>query len=446
MHILIIGSGYVGLVSGACFAEKGHHVLCLDIDEKKIGLLQEGVLPFYEPGLETLVKKNIEAKRLFFTSCYKKGVQGADIAFICTPTPSNKDGSANISFVQSCLESLAFALDHPMVIAIKSTVPPGTGSKMEQLMKHTLEAHQKTIPVSFVANPEFLREGSAVDDCLNPDRIIIGTENALSKDMLKDVYRPFSIEPQRLIFMDRCSAEMTKYAANAMLATRISFMNELSRICDTVGANIDSIRLGIGLDKRIGPEFLQAGIGYGGSCFPKDLRALQALAENAHIQTPLLNAVETINETQKKLLADKICCYFLKEGGIKNKTIAVWGLSFKPNTDDIREAPALSLIKELLDHGANLKLYDPVAMPHAQRHFESDQRINFCASAYEACQDAEALALVTEWQLFRDIDLDKTLALMKGRAFFDGRNQYNLNTMHEKGFDYFGVGIPAKKL
>lgn len=444
MHILIIGTGYVGLVSGACFAEKGHHVVCLDIDSQKISLLNQSVLPFYEPGLEKLVKSNIEAHRLFFTDCYKEAVRRADIAFICTPTPSNPDGSADISFVQSSIQSLAKALDHPMVIAIKSTVPPGTGARMEKTMNSHLEAYQKTIPISFVANPEFLREGSAVEDCLNPDRIIIGSENLLDQQILREIYKPFLLHPDQLIFMDRCSAEMTKYAANAMLATRISFMNELSRICDKVGANIDSIRLGIGSDTRIGPEFLQAGIGFGGSCFPKDLRALQALAAQSHLQTPLLNAVETINEAQKKLLADKISCYFLKEGGLNNKTIAIWGLSFKPNTDDIREAPALTLIQELLNKGAHLKLFDPVAMPHVERYFGHEERINFCKTPFEACENAEALALVTEWKLFREVDLDKTLALMKGKAFFDGRNQYNLQTMKDKGFEYFGVGLPTK--
>lgn len=446
MHILIIGTGYVGLVSGACFAEKGHVVICLDIDNDKISLLEKGFLPFYEPGLEALVKKNIEEKRLSFTTCYKEGVRRADIAFICTPTPSRDDGSADISYVQSSIESLAQALDHPMIVAIKSTVPPGTGSQMEDLMKKLLEKYQKTIPVSFVANPEFLREGSAVHDCTNPDRIIIGSDNQTVKEVLKDIYKPFSLIPDKLIFMDRCSAEMTKYAANAMLATRISFMNELSRVCEKIGANIDSIRVGIGSDKRIGPEFLQAGIGFGGSCFPKDLRALQAIAASVDLQTPLLNAVESINETQKKLLSDKIASYFFKEGGIKNKTIAIWGLSFKPNTDDIREAPALSLIEELLSQGANLKLFDPVATPHVRKHFQNDERINFCETAYDACLDAEALALVTEWKLFQEIDLDKALELMKGKAFFDGRNQYHHQSMIEIGFEYFGVGIPAKAL
>jgi UDPglucose 6-dehydrogenase len=443
MHILIIGTGYVGLVSGACFAEKGHEVICLDINHHKIGRLEQGCLPFFEPNLEELVKKNIDAKRLSFTTCYKEAVRKSDVAFICTPTPSNPDGSCDISYVLSSIESLACALDHPMLIAIKSTVPPGTGKKMEEAMNRILKQHQKTIPVTFVANPEFLREGSAVYDCLNPDRIIIGADNDLGIQQLKEIYTPFGLEKQKLICMDRTSAETTKYAANAMLATRISFMNELSRICDSIGANIDSIRLGIGSDRRIGPEFLQAGIGFGGSCFPKDLRALQALALSVNLKTPLLNAVESINFSQKKLLAGKISSFFSAEGGLQDKTIAIWGLSFKPNTDDIREAPALALIEELLKMGAKIKVFDPVALSHAKSYFENTPCIDYCECAYDACTDAEALALVTEWKVFQEIDLEKTLSLMRGNAFFDGRNQYSLKSMQEKGFQYFGVGIPT---
>ena len=444
MHILIIGTGYVGLVSGACFAQKGHHVICLDIDEEKIRLLKQGIPYFYEPGLEELIQNNSASNRLAFTTCYKEAIQQADIAFICTPTPPQKDGSADLSFVAASIHSLAKSLDHPMLIAIKSTVPPGTGKKMEDLMEKLLQEAQKTIPVTIVANPEFLREGCAVHDCLNPDRVIVGTNSSRAKDILKSIYEPFGLRQEQLIFMDRCSAETTKYAANAMLATRISFMNELSLICDKVGANIDSIRLGIGSDKRIGPDFLQAGIGFGGSCFPKDLKALQALAKSQGVNTPLLQAVETINENQKKYLVEKIADYFALEGGLKNKTIGIWGLSFKPNTDDIREAPSLALIHQLLDQGAILKLFDPVAIPQVRKHFLNHEKIEFCQTPYEACQEVEALALVTEWKLFREIDLNKTLDLMKGNAFFDGRNQYSSEDMHDKGFNYFGVGVPAQ--
>lgn len=446
MHILIIGTGYVGLVSGACFAEKGHHVVCLDINQEKISSLEQGILPFYEPGLEELVHRNIASKRLTFTTSYKEGMMQADIAFICTPTPSQENGSADVSYVAASLESLATTLDHPMLIAIKSTVPPGTCLAMECVIHQALHRLQKTIPVTLVANPEFLREGSAVYDCFHPDRIIVGAESDLAKHTLKEIYRPFSLDESQLIFMDRVSAEMTKYAANAMLATRISFMNELSRICDSIGANIDSIRVGIGSDKRIGPEFLYAGIGFGGSCFPKDLRALKALAAQSHLETPLLHAVESVNESQKQLLAKKIFSYFHKEGGIKNKTIAIWGLAFKPNTDDIREAPSLTLIKELLSEGAKLKIYDPVAMPQVQKLFKDEKALDFCDTPYETCHEAEALALVTEWKQFQDIDLEKTLRLMKGKAFFDGRNQYSHLAMQDKGFDYFAIGIPRSSL
>ena len=440
MRILIIGTGYVGLVTAACLAEKGHQVKGLDIDNCKINALKQGIIPIYEPGLEDLVKKHLHLGHLSFTTSYPEAAAFADIAFISTPTPSLPDGSADLSSIFDSAESLAACIDKKTLMIIKSTVPPGTAEKVKLHLDNFFSKKEKKIPFEILSSPEFLREGSAVHDCLFPDRIIVGHSSSDSISTIKELYTPCLSDPSKLLLMDLASAEMTKYAANAMLACRISFMNELSGLCEKLGANIENVRVGIGSDLRIGPQFLFAGIGFGGSCFPKDIRALKAKAEEVGYATPILKAVETINENQKRVLISKIERYFSKKGGIKDKTIAIWGLSFKPNTDDIREAPSLILIKELINLGAKVKIHDPVAMDHGRRLFSSLD-LDFCESPYEASKNAEAIALVTEWPCFVEADLQKTLSLMNGQGFFDGRNQYEPQTMARLGFDYFGIGI-----
>ena len=434
MRILIVGSGYVGLVTGACFAEMGHTVTCLDIDSSKIDALKKGEVPIYEPGLSELIKKNAKASRLLFTNSYAEGVKNAQACFICVPTPPDEDGSADVTYVLAAAKSIAQEMDGYRLIIDKSTVPVGTA----HLVKEIIKKHTRH-PFDVVANPEFLKEGAAINDCMKPDRVVIGAESEKATQWMKSIYAPFMLNHDRLIIMDIPSAEMTKYAANAMLATRISFMNELSRICEKVGANINDVRVGIGSDSRIGYPFLHPGVGYGGSCFPKDVKALQATAEKAKVKTPLLDAVEEVNVQQKEILPKKIKSYF---GDVKGKKIAIWGLSFKPDTDDIREAPALKLIEKLLELGATLRLYDPEAMENVQNHLSPSPAIEYCPCEYSAAEEADAIALVTEWKQFRMIDLEKIKKTMKGKAFFDGRNQYKPQEMKNKGFDYHAIGIP----
>lgn len=442
MDILVIGTGYVGLVTGSCLAEVGHRVICLDINEEKITTLKKGIIPIFEPGLEKLVLKNQKAERLSFSTNYEKSVSESEMILLCVSTPSKEDGSADLSQLYKALESFADAMDSYKIIVIKSTVPPGTAKEAESFLLKALQKRGKSYEFDLLSNPEFLREGCAVTDCMNPDRIIVGLKKESLKPVMHDLYKPFGLKKTSLQFMDPCSSEMTKYAANAMLATRISFMNELSGLCEKMGANIESVREGIGSDLRIGPQFLFAGAGFGGSCFPKDIRALRAKAKQMDYPMPILDAVEEINERQKKLLGKKIKAYFEKRGGIKGKTIAIWGLSFKPNTDDIREAPAIELIKELKHLGANLRVFDPAAMNNAKTLFSADSDFTFCENEYEASEGADAIALLTEWNNFKVTNLEEILSKMNGNALFDGRNQYTSHEMHEKGFNYFGIGIP----
>lgn len=437
MNILIVGTGYVGLVTGACLAEMGHSVLCLDIDENKVQDLENGIIPFYEPGLEELVKRNCAAKRLAFTTNYQKGVSASQVCFLAVPTPSQEDGSCDLSYVLQAAKEIGKHMTGYRLIVNKSTVPVGTAAIVKQTL---LQSLVNEIPFDVVSNPEFLKEGSAVADCMKPDRIIIGVDSLKAEQILKEIYAPFTLNRDRILTMDIPSAEMTKYAANAMLATRISFMNEMASLCEKVGANINDVRIGIGSDQRIGTHFLYAGIGYGGSCFPKDIRALKALAQEKGVSTPILQAVDSVNEMQKRVLLKKISSYF--KGALEGKTIAIWGLSFKPDTDDIREAPSLKLIEELLACGAHLRLYDPVSMKKALRHLPNTSQIRWCENEYEAAQHADAVALVTEWKQFRFVDLEEILKKMQGKAFFDGRNQYKPHEMRTRGFDYFGIGLP----
>ncbi len=433
MRILIVGTGYVGLVTGACFAEMGHTVICLDIDEKKISDLKKGKVPIYEPGLEELVKRNSHEGRLFFTTDYREGVEKSEVCFIAVPTPSKQDGSCDTTYVlQAALQvakSIAAVATGYRLLVIKSTVPVGTAHQLRAILNDW----------DIVSNPEFLKEGAAIADCMKPDRIILGVESPKAAEIMKEIYAPFTVNHDRLLFMDNNSAEMTKYVANAKLAARISFMNEIAGLCEKLGANINHVRLGIGSDPRIGYQFLYAGPGYGGSCFPKDVRALQAMARAACYDTPLLEAIESINENQKKLLAKKLRTYF--KGRLSKKTIAIWGLSFKPDTDDVREAPALVLIQELLSQGAQLRLYDPIAISNTKQLFDHPS-ITWCNDAYHAAETSDAVVLVTEWKQFRTVDFKSLLKIMRGKAFFDGRNQYKKDEMLAKGFDYFGIGIP----
>ena len=444
MKILIIGTGYVGLVTGACFAEMGHQVICLDIDESKIALLQEGQVPFFEPSLGELVARNKAAGRLNFTTDFQTAMEETSICFIAVPTPSTATGSCDLSFVLQATTQIAENMQAYQLIVTKSTVPVGTSEEIKTTVAQVLEERGLDLPFDVVSNPEFLKEGSAVADCLKPDRIIFGVESERAETLMRKIYASFTLNHDRVLVMDPASAEMTKYAANAMLATRISFMNELANLCEKLGANIHNVRLGIGSDNRIGYQFLYAGAGFGGSCFPKDLRALISMADLAGHPTPLLHATLSVNEEQKRLLARKIHAYFHEEGGVQGKTIALWGLSFKPDTDDIREAPSLVLIEELRNAGAKLRLYDPVAMPAVQKLYCDEANINFCRDEYDAAQDADAIVLVTEWKQFRSIDFQRVLSMMAGRAFFDGRNQYKAQEMHDKGFTYFGIGIPNR--
>lgn len=440
MRILIIGTGYVGLVTAACLAEKGHTIKGLDIDNEKIEKLKKGNVPIYEPGLEELVRKHLDLGSLSFTNSFEEAADFATVAFISTPTPSLEDGSADLSSIFTSSTSLATHVKTEMTFIIKSTVPPGTAKELDKVLSNYFTKLEKKVDFDVLSCPEFLREGSAVYDSLNPDRVIAGCSNIKAASLIKAIYLPCLSDPKKLLIMDPPSAEMTKYAANAMLACRISFMNELSGLCEKLGANIENVRIGIGSDQRIGPQFLFAGIGFGGSCFPKDIRALKAKATELGYETPILEAIETINQRQKKVILEKMKDHFSSEGGLKNKTIALWGLSFKPNTDDIREAPALTLIEELLALGAKIKIYDPVSMSHGKKLYSSFD-LMFCDDPYQASEDAEAVALVTEWSCFTDADMKKTLSLMKGNALFDGRNQYKKETMIDLGYQYFGIGL-----
>lgn len=442
MQILIVGTGYVGLVTGACFAEMGHMVVCLDIDANKINKLQEGIVPIYEPGLEELVKRNIQQRRLKFTTDYRLGVASAEVCFIAVPTPSREDGSCDTSYVETAAAQIAEHMNGYRVIVNKSTVPVGTAN----LVARVIREHQKkkgiSVPFDVVSNPEFLKEGAAVQDCLKPDRIIIGADEPKAAEILKEIYSAFTLSHDRILLMDTLSAEMTKYAANAMLATRISFMNEMADICKKVGANINEVRKGIGSDTRIGYHFLYPGVGYGGSCFPKDIRALISIAKQVGSEASLLEAADIVNNRQKKILGQKMLQYFKSRGGLTGKTVAIWGLSFKPDTDDMREAPSLTLIEELAKQGVSLRVFDPVAMPNAKKMLEGVANITWCTDEFDAATNADAIALLTEWKQFRLVDFKPVKDRMKGIAFFDGRNQYKPLEMKYKGFDYIAIGIP----
>lgn len=443
MDLLIIGTGYVGLVTGACMADMGHKVTCLDINQDKVEQLNRGIIPIYEPGLEEIVKRNVQDQRLQFTTNYASAVAQSLVCFICVDTPSREDGACELANVESCCKSLAEHMDSYKVIVNKSTVPVGTALQVKESIQSHLQKRGVEISFDVVSNPEFLKEGDAVNDCKKPDRIVIGSDSSKAMEIMRELYAPFTVQKDRILMMDIASAELTKYASNAMLATRISFMNELSRLCEYTGANIHSIRQGMGSDPRIGYPFLYAGVGFGGSCFPKDLRALGYTARTHGMDLKILGSVQEVNREQKLLLGEKIHEYFLDKGGLEGKTIALWGLSFKPDTDDMREAPSLVLIRQLASWGVRIRVYDPIAMDNAKKVISPRANILWCESELEAAQGADGLALLTEWKQFRFPDFPALHKAMKDHVIFDGRNQYRPEKVTKEGFDYYGIGVPS---
>jgi UDPglucose 6-dehydrogenase len=430
MHIAIIGTGYVGLVAGTCFADSGNDVICVDIDARKIAQLQQGEIPIYEPGLEELIRKNTRDQRLTFTTDLPSAVSRAQVVFIAVGTPEGESGEADLQYVLKAAEQIGRAMRQYTVIVDKSTVPVGTADMVRQTIAKVSE-----VEFDVVSNPEFLKEGAALDDFLKPDRVVIGTESERARKLMGQLYAPFVRTENPILYMDTRSAELTKYAANAMLATRISFMNDMAALCEKVGADVDFVRKGMGADKRIGYPFLFPGVGYGGSCFPKDVKALVAKGREQGLELDLLRAVERTNERQKKLLVQKALKHF---GSLAGRTFAVWGLAFKPKTDDMREAPSIEVIEGLLAKGAKVVAHDPVAEHTARRVF--GDRIRYTQVPYEAVEGADALFVVTEWNEFRHPDFDRMKALMKSPVIFDGRNIYDPVRMRELGFTYMGLG------
>ncbi len=436
MKIAIIGTGYVGLVTGTCFAETGVTVSCTDIDKEKIKILSNGRATIYEPGLEPLMKRNIEKGRLIFTADTQECVEGAEAIFISVGTPPDEDGSADLSHVLKVASEIGKVITSYVIIVIKSTVPVGTSEKVRKAVEQELRNRNVTIPFDMASNPEFLKEGSAVEDFLKPERIIIGTSNEKAAEIMSRLYKPFVLNNHPIFYMDIASAELTKYAANAMLATRISFINEIANLCELLGADINQVRKGIGSDSRIGSKFLYPGPGYGGSCFPKDIKALQRTAQEHGYDMKVINAVEEANKYQKNVVFNKIMKYF--NNNLKNKKITVWGLSFKPHTDDIRESSAIHLIKRLLDEKATISVYDPAAMKETEKVFGN--KIHYASNQYTAVESADALAIVTEWPEFRIPDLEKMSKLMRNKVIFDARNIYEPVQIREAGFQYYGIG------
>ncbi len=439
MKITIIGTGYVGLVTGTCFADVGNDVLCLDVDEAKIALLERGEVPIYEPGLNELIARNRAAGRLQFTCDAKRAAAFGQIQCIAVGTPPDEDGSADLKHVVAAARSIGRHMTEYRVIADKSTVPVGTADLVRETIAQELKARAADIPFSVVSNPEFLKEGAAIEDFMRPDRIIIGSADERATQLLRTLYAPFQRSHERLLVMDVRSAELTKYAANSMLATRISFMNELANIAERLGADIEQVRLGMGSDPRIGYSFLYAGAGYGGSCFPKDVQALMRTARGAGAEHRILSAVEEVNAHQKGVLARKIAA---RLGDLKGRRIALWGLAFKPNTDDMREAPSRVVIEDLLAHGATVRAYDPVAMSEAEHLYGKEPRVQFASSPYDALQDADALAIVTEWKEFRSPDFELIRSRLKTPAIFDGRNLYEPAEVRRHGLEYHAMGRP----
>lgn len=438
MKIAVVGTGYVGLVTGTCFAEMGTEVYCVDIDKKKIDNLQNGIIPIFEPGLDEMVERNHKAGRLQFTTDLTSILNNVDIVFSAVGTPPDEDGSADLKYVMDVARNVGKNLNKYILVVTKSTVPVGTATLVKQAIREELDKRGKNdIEFDVASNPEFLKEGAALDDFMHPDRVVVGIENDKARKLMEKLYKPFTLNNYPIIYTDIPSAEMIKYAANAMLATRISFMNEIANLCEIVGADVSMVRKGIGADVRIGSKFLYAGCGYGGSCFPKDVKALINTAKKNGYNMRILNAVEDVNEFQKNVLFDKLLKYY--DGSIAGKTIALWGLAFKPNTDDMREAPALVLIDKIIKAGAKIRAYDPVAMEEAHRRL--DNSIIYAKDIYDATVNADAILMVTEWNEFRLPMWNVIKKTMNEPVVFDGRNIFNKQELNELGFDYFGIGI-----
>jgi UDPglucose 6-dehydrogenase len=441
MKITVVGTGYVGLVTGTCFAEVGIDVHCVDIDKNKIDNLNKGIIPIYEPGLEEMVARNVEKKRLFFTTNLGETIKDCQVIFSAVGTPPDEDGSADLKYVLDVAREVGENMQDYVLIVTKSTVPVGTAEKVRKTVKDALAKRGLDIPFDVASNPEFLKEGAAIDDFMKPDRIVVGVDSERAEELMKKLYKPFTMNGHPVIFMDIVSAEMTKYAANSMLATKISFMNDIANLCEIVGADINMVRKGIGSDRRIGKYFIYPGTGYGGSCFPKDVKALIKTAKGYGYNLRVLTAVEDVNEDQKSILIRKMNTYFNYD--LKGKTIAIWGLSFKPNTDDMREAPSRVIIAKLLEAGAKVRAYDPVSLHEAERIFNDS--IEFAKDQYDALVDADALVIVTEWSEFKFPNFRVIKKLLKNPAVFDGRNIYDAKEMKNEGFDYFCIGINTNK-
>lgn len=430
MKIAVVGTGYVGLVTGTCFAETGNEVFCIDVNEEKVKKLKEGVVPIYEPELDTLFERNTKQGRLKFTTSLADGIEGAKIIFLALPTPPGEDGSADLKYILQVADQLGSILKQYTVVVNKSTVPVGTADKVREVI-----SKKATVDFDVVSNPEFLREGVAVEDFMKPERVVVGTGSARARAIMEELYEPFVRQGNPVLFMDERSAEVTKYAANAFLATKISFMNEIANLCEKVGADVDNVRKGIGTDSRIGKRFLFAGVGYGGSCFPKDVQALFHTSKQNDYNFRILDAVMTVNYLQRELFFNRILEHY---GSVKGKTIGLWGLAFKPNTDDIREAPALYLIDKLIEHGATVRAYDPEAMANVKQLY--GDKVFFAGNEYEVLEGADFLVIATEWNEFRSPDFERISSLLKEKVIFDGRNLYSTAFMRDHGFTYYSIG------
>jgi len=438
MKLTVIGSGYVGLVSGACFAEMGNQVSCIDIDAQKIENLKKGIIPIYEPGLENLVLDNVKKGNIQFSAQLEDGLKNTELVFIAVGTPMGADGSADLKYVLSVAREIGQKMQAPLIVVDKSTVPVGTADKVRETIQAELDKRDSSLTFDVVSNPEFLKEGAAIDDFMKPDRVVIGADSEASLQKMKELYAPFFRTNDRFIGMDVRSAEMTKYAANAMLATKISFMNEIANICERVGADVNHVRTGIGSDKRIGYSFIYPGCGYGGSCFPKDVKALTRLAKDVDYKANLIEAVEKVNDQQKLVIAKKVASRFGED--LKGLTFAIWGLSFKPGTDDMREAPSIYTIKYLMERGAKINAYDPKAINEAKEFYLKGVKVHYCETKHEALENADALILLTEWKEFRSPNFEKIKLLLKNPVIFDGRNQYNTFNLEEMGIEYYQIG------
>lgn len=440
MKITVIGTGYVGLVTGTCFAEMGNTVWCVDVDEKKIENLKKGIIPIYEPGLSEMVERNFEAGSLCFTTDIVEALEATEIAFIAVGTPMGEDGSADLRYVLSVAESIGANMKHHMYVVDKSTVPVGTAGRVREVIQAHLDERCSDLTFDVISNPEFLKEGSAIADCMKPDRVVIGVDNERAEAAMRELYKPYFMNNDNLIIMDIPSAEMTKYAANSMLATKISFMNEISNICERVGADVNKVRRGIGSDKRIGFSFIYPGCGYGGSCFPKDVQALIKTAKQFGYESSLLQSVEKVNHAQKEVLVRKVKDRFGED--LKGRTFATWGLAFKPDTDDMRESPAITIINAMTDAGAKVVAYDPKAEREAKEYYlKKNSSVSYVKSKYEALSEADALILITEWKEFRSPDFYEIKRLLKSPVIFDGRNQYDAKRVAEYGIEYYQIGV-----